>query len=194
MAPLLMKLGFTGRALRLFVGPDRGKTLETVPVPALELSFAGIAGDSHAGLTRLSDSRTLTLYRRNVPIRNVRQVTIVSVEELAALAEALGLPAIEPEWIGANVLTQGIPDLSLLPPSTRLQFPSGATLVVDMENRPCRLIAETVGQRHPEAEPKLVAAAQQRRGITAWVEREGRIAPGDEITLFVPPQRIYAHT
>jgi hypothetical protein len=193
MPPLLQKLGFTGCAARLFIGPDRKKGLETAEQAELALSFAGIAGDCHGGLTRLSDSRTLAVYRRNVPIRNVRQVTLVAVEELAAVAAALGVPVIEPEWLGANVLTTGIPDLSLLPPSTRLQFPSGATLVVDMENRPCRLIAETVGRRHPETEGRLVAAAHEKRGLTAWVEREGRIMAGDAITLFLPPQRIYPH-
>ena len=193
MAPLISKLGFSGTALRLLVGPDRSKSLETVEQPGLELGFAGIAGDAHAGLTRLSDSRTLALYRRNVPIRNVRQVTLVSQEELEAVAAELGVPAIQPEWLGANILTGGIPDLSLLPPATRLQFPSGATLVVDMENRPCRLIAEEVGRRYPEAEAKLVKAAHEKRGITAWVEREGSVARGDAICLFLPPQRIYRH-
>jgi hypothetical protein len=47
-------------------------------------------------------------------------------------------------------------------------FSSGATLVGDMENAPCRFVAR--------------------------VERPGDIAAGDSIALDVPPQRIYGAT
>ena len=36
------------------------------------------------------------------------------------------------------------------------------------------------------------AAAADRRGITAWVEREGMLRVGEEIRLHVPAQRAWA--
>jgi hypothetical protein len=193
LPPLLTKTPFTGRARKLLLSPDRSTSLEKVETSKLELMFSGIKGDFHAGLLRKSDSRTLGQYPRNTDIRNVRQVTLVAEEELADIAVAMGIPAIKAEWLGANVVTSGIPDLTLLPPSTRLQFPSGATLVVDMENAPCRQVADVISQHHPEAKSRFVSAAARKRGLTAWVEREGTIETDDAIVVWIPPQRIYAH-
>ena len=172
---------------------DRRASLEKSETNRLELMFSGIKGDFHGGLKRKSDSRTLKQYPRNTDIRNVRQVTLVSAEELADIAVAMGIPEAKAEWLGANLVTAGIPDLSLLPPSTRLQFPSGATLVVDMENAPCRQVADVISRYHPEARSGFVESATNKRGVTAWVEREGIVNTGDEIAIWIPPQRIYAH-
>jgi MOSC domain-containing protein YiiM len=105
----------------------------------------------------------------------------------------MGIREVKPEWVGANLVTAGIPELTLLPPSTRLQFPSGATLTVDLENGPCRYVAEVIAKHHPDAAERWIAAATHKRGVTAWVEREGTIAKGDAIALFLPPKRLYAH-
>jgi hypothetical protein len=193
LPPLLTKTPFTGRARKLLLSSDRSASLEKAEIRRLELLFSGIKNDFHAGLSRKSDSRTLGQYPRNTDIRNVRQVTLVAEEELADIAVAMGIPAIKAEWLGANVVTSGIPDLTLLPPSTRLQFPSGATLVVDMENAPCRQVADVISQYHPEAKSGFVSAAARKRGLTAWVEREGTIETDDAIVVWIPPQRIYAH-
>ncbi len=193
MQSLLTKAAFTGRATQLLASADRGAGLEKSAVATLELSFAGIKGDVHGGLTRKSDSRTLKQYPRNTLIRNVRQLTIVSEEELAEIALAMGLPEVKAEWLGANLVTRGIPDLTLLTPSTRLQFPSGATLVVDMENHPCRQVADVILQHHPDVTVGFVKGAWNKRGLTAWVEREGAIHAGDEIVAWIPQQRIYPH-
>ncbi len=190
---LLTKLKFNGRVAQLLLRPSRETGFEKSQTGLLDLTFAGPAGDCHAGLTRKSDSRTLPLYPRNQDIRNVRQVTIVSIEELQDVAVMLGVPEIKAEWFGANVVTTGIPDLTLLPPSTRLQFSSGATVVVDMENLPCSQIAKVVGQHYPDAQLSLVKAATHKRGVTAWVECQGRVAIGDDIALIIPPQRLYVH-
>lgn len=159
----------------------------------LTCGFSGIEGDFHGGLTRKSDSRTLQQYPRNTDIRNVRQLTLLSVEELGDIALAMGIAAIQAEWLGANLVTSGIPDLTLLPPSTRLQFPSGCTIVVDMENAPCRQVAEVIARTYPAQASTFIAAATHKRGLTAWVEREGTISLGDAIALWFPPQRLYAH-
>jgi MOSC domain len=190
---LLTKAGFSAKATKLLLSGNRDATLEKSKVNQLDLRFEGIVGDFHAGLTRKSDSRTLKQYPRNTDIRNVRQVTMVSEEELAEIAAAMGIPEAKAEWLGANLVTSGIPDLTLLTPSSRLQFPSGATLVVDMENHPCRQVADVILQHHPDVTVGFVRAAWNKRGLTAWVEREGMISIGDAITVWVPQQRIYPH-
>ena len=62
-----------------------------------------------------------------------------------------------------------------------------------MENFPCRQVVDVVAQYYPEPKAGLVASAIHKRGLTAWVEREGVITAGDEIVLWVPQQRLYAH-
>ena len=189
----IKKAPFTGRTAKLLLSADRDAGLEKSEVGRLELLFSGIKGDFHGGLTRKSDVRTIKQYPRDTDIRNVRQLTLVSEEELAEIADRMGIPEMKAEWLGANIVTKGIPDLTMLTSSTRLQFPSGATIVVDMENFPCRQVADVVAQHYPEPKMGLVASAIHKRGVTAWVEREGVINAGDEIILWVPQQRIYAH-
>jgi hypothetical protein len=192
--PLQTKLSFTGKVEQLLARVSRDDGFDKQQRQNLSLKFSGPEGDCHTGLTRLSDSRTLLTYKRNTIIRNVRQLTMISVEEMADVAKGMGLDSINASWLGANVVTSGIPDLTMLPPSTRLQFSSGATVVVDMENIPCRQVNDEISKTHPEQGPKFVKAATHKRGLTVWVEREGDIKIGDTISLFIPPQRIYQYS
>lgn len=189
--PLMTKLAATGRVEALLKNADRATGLEKARADGLALRFDGIVGDCHSGLTRPADVRTIKQYPRDTPIRNVRQLTLLSVEELIDIAAVMEIAEVKPEWIGANMVTSGIPDLTLLPPSSRLQFPSGATIVVDMENEPCRYPADIIARHNPEQKVGFVKAAKHKRGITAWVEREGDVALGDAITIWIPPQRLY---
>ena len=193
MSALLSKLPFTGRAEKLYASPDRDSGLEKAEVRELRLLLSGVENDCHGGLTRQSDSRMLKQFKRGTEVKNARQVSVLSVEELADVARAMNIPVIRPEWVGANLVTSGIPDLTLLPPSSRLQFPSGATIVIDIENVPCRYPAEVIARHHPEPALGFTKAATNKRGLVGWVEREGAIKPGDAITVWIPPQRIYAH-
>ncbi len=191
---ILKKLSLTGRVRACFSSPKRESGLEKPESDRLVITFDGIEGDCHASRNRLSDSRMLNQYKRGTPVANSRQLSLVSVEELADIAKALDIPVLPPQWVGANLLISDIPDLTLLPPSTRLMFSSGATLIVDLENAPCRYPAEIIEQHHPGhglAFPKL---ARHKRGVVVRVEREGMIAKGDEIVLFIPQQRIYSHS
>ena len=190
---LLTKLKFTGKVESLLLRPSRDGGFEKTLAGEMMLTLEGPIGDCHTGITRKSDSRILVLYTRGQDIRNVRQLTLLSVEDLQEIASDLGIPAVDPSWLGANIVFSGIADLTMLPPSTRLQFPSGATIVVDMENYPCSQIAEVIGRYYPEVQNKVVKRAMHKRGLTAWVERAGAIYNGDEVTIFIPPQRIYSH-
>jgi hypothetical protein len=191
--PLLTKLKFTGKVEGLYLRPSREGGFGKAPTGEMSLGLDGPEGDCHTGPTRKSDSRTLALYPRGLDISNVRQLTILAQEELQEIATALGIAAVDPSWLGANLVLSGVPELTFLPPSTRLQFPSGATIVVDMENHPCSQIAEVIGRHHPGLEKLVVKKALHKRGVTAWVEHAGDIKLGDEMSLFIPPQRIYAH-
>ena len=192
--PLLTKLSFTGKIEQLLARASRDDGFDKQQRQSLSLKLSGPKGDCHTGLTRLSDARTLLTYMRNTVIRNVRQLTVISVEEMTDVAKAMGLASINASWLGANMVTSGIPDFTFLPPSTRLQFPSGATLVVDMENAPCLQVANEISKSHPEQGPSFVKAATNKRGVTVWVEREGDVNIDDDIKIFIPPQRIYKHS
>jgi len=159
------------------------------PVTEIPLSFAGFAREVHAGLTRPSCSRVLKQHPRNTEIRNVRQLCVVSAEEMAEVARKMGLEAIDYAWVGASLVLEGIPDLTHLPPSSRLQGPDGVTLVVDMENLPCQEPAVTIEKALPGQGKGFKRAAEGRRGVTAWVEREGVLRLGDEMRLHIPAQR-----
>lgn len=193
MSDLLSKASFAGAVSQLLATPDREAGLEKQARDHLMLRFDGIEGDCHGGLTRKSDSRMVKQYNRGTEVKNARQVSILSEEELAEVATNMGIPAVRPEWVGANLVTRGIPDLTLLPPSTRLRFPSGAMIAVDIENLPCRYPAAIIEKRHPEQKMGFVAAARHKRGVVGWIEAEGEIRAGDSITVWLPPRRLYAH-
>jgi hypothetical protein len=159
------------------------------PLAEMPLTFAGYAGEIHAGETRPACTRVRDLHPRNTPIRNVRQLSIVSEEEMAAVAGVLGLAAMDYAWLGASVVVSGIPDFTHLPPSSRLQAEDGCTLVVDMENLPCQEPARTIEAACPGHGRAFRTAARDRRGVTAWVEREGVLRRGGALRLFVPAQR-----
>ncbi len=190
---VLSKSSIVGQVVAVLRSPDRDSGLEKKAADQLQLSFDGIEGDCHGGRVRTSDSRMVTQYPRGTPVANTRQVSILSSEELDQIAATLGIPSLPPEWVGANLVTAGIPDLTLLPPATRLHFSSGATLIVDIENAPCRYVGEVIDKHHPGRGAQFVASAKHKRGVVAWVEREGAIAVNDAITLHLPPQRLWHH-
>lgn len=192
--PALIPTAFEGRVSWLGHVPHRERTeIETVALETMPLGFAGFAGDCHAGEIRPSCSRVTDQHPRGTLIRNVRQVSLVAAEELAAIAAGLGLDRVEPAWLGASVVVEGIADFSHLPPSARLQGPDGVTLVVDMQNRPCRFPAKTIEDAHPGKGKRFREVALGLRGVTAWVEREGVLRLGDVLRLHVPDQRVWAH-
>jgi hypothetical protein len=191
--PVLEKTGLTGRAVWLGLVADRPTKLSADPVDRLEARFEGLSGEYHSGLTRKSCTRVRTQYPVGTEIRNTRQITILSAEELSATATTMGLDQLLPEWVGANIVLSGIPDFTLIPPSTRLIFPSGASLVVDMENAPCQWPAKEIEGHHPGLGKGYKAAAKGRRGVTAWVEREGDIHLHEACEVHLPPQRIWPH-
>ena len=190
--PSLITTDIVGRITWLGYVPDRDAALSSIPVEEIHASFAGLEGEAHGGLTRPSCSRVTSEHPRGTEIRNVRQLAVLSQEELDAIAGELDLERLDPALTGASLVIEGIPDFTHVPPSSRLQAASGTTLVVDMENQPCQLPAREIEMHLPGHGRGFKAAAADRRGITAWVEREGMLRVGEEIRLHVPAQRAWA--
>jgi MOSC domain-containing protein YiiM len=192
--PALIPTDHVGRILWLGRVPHRDRPeIDTVALPRMALTFAGVEGEVHAGYTRPSCSRVTAQHPRGTTIRNTRQLSLVSAEELARIAADLGLAALDPAWLGASVVVEGIPDFSHLPPSSRLQAEDGATLCIDMQNRPCQFPARTIEAAAPGHGKAFRRAAEGLRGITAWVEREGVLTLGGSLRLHIPDQRPWAH-
>ncbi|MCB2135826.1 MAG: MOSC domain-containing protein [Rhodobacteraceae bacterium] len=187
--PALLPTDHVGTIRWLGRVEDRAASLGSAPLTEVQATFGGVAGEAHGGLTRPSCVRVKAQYPEGTEIRNVRQFTILSVEDLDAIATEMGVEALDPAWLGASMVIAGIGDFSHVPPSSRLQGESGATLVVDMQNRPCTLPARLIEEAIPGAGKRFKPAAVGRRGVTAWVEREGRFGLGDAIRLHVPDQR-----
>jgi len=191
--PALVESPFTARIVWLGRVPDREtQAIRSEALEEMPLTLAGFEAEFHAGLTRPSCSRVLNLYKRNTEIRNTRQLSIVSAEDLAGIAATLGLESLDPLWLGASVVVEGIPDFSHVPPSSRLQTPEGTTLTIDLQNGPCQYPAMTIEAARPGHGKGFKRAAECRRGVTAWVERAGVLRLGDALRLFVPEQRAWA--
>ncbi|MEQ1950348.1 MOSC domain-containing protein [Mesorhizobium yinganensis] len=168
---------------------------ETAAVSSLPLGFDGISGDLHRGPTRRSGSRE-PWYPRGTEMRNERQLSIVAPDEVALVAQRIGLAEIKPEWIGANILLDGIPHLSMLPSGTRLFFKGGVTVKVDAQNGPCRYAGKQVAMRAGMADEEAGSllfpkAAKRLRGLVAWVEKPGTLTTGEEVSVRIPEQWIY---
>ena len=192
MSDYYEKTPYVGRITFLGTVTDREEKLASDRRERVVVTFAGIEGESHGGLTRPACSRVADLHPRDTEIRNVRQISILSEEELARIAGAMGIERLDPAWIGTSIVLEGIPDLTFLPTGSRLQAADGTTLVVEMVNHPCALAGRSVEAFAPGFGPRFKPAATDLRGITAWVEREGSLAVGDELRLHVPAQRAWA--
>lgn len=178
-----------------------GSDFVSKPVDVLSLAYEGIEGDFHAGITRKSGGRE-PWYDRGTQMRNERQISILSVEELTQISASMGVDAVDAGWIGANLVLQNIPSMSYLPPRTLLFFEGGVTLRVDGYNAPCRLAGGSIAQ-HCGVEAQdgdytktdmalsFKNAAHMKRGLVAWVEVPGIIKAGEAVTARIWEQWIY---
>ncbi len=196
--PILRPTKIKGKVLSVLVNGKRNvgvyedpNNIPTEACGTAQVSYEGFVGDAHSGFTRQSCERVRRQYKQGTEIRNTRQISLVSVEEMQIIAKKMEISDLKPEWVGANLLISGIPDFTLIPPSSRLIFADGASLVVDMENEPCKYPGQVIDKHYPGHGSSFAANAINLRGVTAWVEREGTITEGDEVQLHVPPQRLY---
>lgn len=153
----------------------------------ITLTWDGVEGDKHAGVSMSADSPDF--YSRDSEVRNTRQVSLVSEEELAKIAAILDVPELQSAWLGANLLLSGIGDLTQLPSGTRLIFSQGAGLVVEDSNPPCTAPGQVVQDNYTDKSGLTTAfpkAALSKRGLVAWVEKPGKINVGDSVQVWEP--------
>lgn len=163
---------------------------------SIEVELEGIVGDAHRGFARKAFSGDRE--PRGTILRNDRQWSGVSTEELAVISEQLDLSApLQAETLGANLCVEGIVDFSLLPRGTRLVFPSGAALIVEEYNPPCINMGAQVAAKYATCSGEPITAKQWlkpahgRRGVVGMVDVAGTISIGDEILVQVfEPHRI----
>jgi hypothetical protein len=160
-------------------------SIASVQLKTVKVTLEGFDGDKHTGWTKPSDGRT-KFYPRGTTIRNNRQISIVSMEELSEVAQNLNIPELLPEWMGANLLIKGVPELTSLKPNTRLFFSSGVTLLVTEENFPCMTMTKEICSHfsnRPDLEEAIIKTSIHKRGIVAVVELPGEIKEGDEVKV-----------
>ena len=84
--PALMPTSFVGKLVWLGSVKDQEKDLRSEQRENAQLAFSGMDGEFHGGLTRLACIRTVAQYPAGTEIRNVRQLSVLSKEELDAIA------------------------------------------------------------------------------------------------------------
>lgn len=155
---------------------------------SIQVELDGIVGDRHRSYVRKSwagDKQPEGTTRRNE-----RQWSAVSVEELDDIAKAMNIAEpLTATSLGANLCLQGIPELSRLPKGTLLKFPSGAELIVEEFNPPCKDMSEIQAAKHTQESGENVSltafsvASKLSRGVVGVVEAIGAINAGDEVTI-----------
>lgn len=170
-----------------------GEGFESKSLDQLDLTFEGISGDRHAGLTRKSNSRE-PWYKKGTLMRNEQQLSMLSAEELVNVAADLKIDQLKPEWIGGNIVFSGFKHFSQLPPRTLLMFEGGVTIRIDGDRGPCKISGRAIANQYQDREDLVFAfpkIAKYRRGLVGWVEVEGRIEPGELVTARIWEQCIY---
>lgn len=156
----------------------------------IQVELDGIAGDRHRSYERACWSGDKQ--PEGTSRRNERQWSAVSAEELAEISEEMGLgELLTAANLGANLCLEGVRELSRLPKGTTLKFPSGAALIVEEYNPPCKDMSSIVASKHTTGSgegPSATAfstAAKLKRGIVGVVEAAGPISAGDEVQIEV---------
>lgn len=166
-------------------------------IDAIEFGFEGPVGDIHSGFTRKLSGhdggyfRTSALAKGDIAF-NWRSWTGLSQEELMEVEQALGC-SIPQGCLLENIVVSGIPNFSKLPPTSRLVFPKRGTqavLAVWEENGPCHVVGKRLADHYgePELQKRLIAGAQNRRGVMGLVLTVGRVEVGDTILVYPPMQ------
>ncbi len=164
----------------------------------VEVDMEGFPGDGHRGFTRVAwrgDKDPEGTVRRNE-----RQWSGISSEELTIISERMNLARpLEASTLGANLCVASIPAFSLLPRGTRLIFPSGATLVVEETNLPCKEMGIQIAAAYQTkagepADYKLFPKHSiGLRGVVGVVDVPGLIRAGDRVVAEMPKSTANVH-
>lgn len=151
---------------------------------SIQVELDGIVGDKHRGYVRSCYS--VDKQPAGSARRNERQWSAISIEELKEIAANMGSQtSITPASIGANICVRGIPQLSRLPKGTLLKFSSGAELIVEEYNPPCKDMSAIQAELHNTSNTAFSKAAKLKRGVVGVVEAAGKIKTGDDVTVII---------
>ena len=90
--PALKPTDYFGEIIWLGQVGDRDAGLRSTSAQSLSLGFSGPAGETHGGFNApVLFAHVLSQYERGTEIRNVRQLSLVSEEELSAIADEMGI-------------------------------------------------------------------------------------------------------
>ena len=152
----------------------------------LSFDLNGLVNDRHYGNTKTSGGRDTQLYKRGIPIKNHRPWSAISQSELINIAKAMEIEELRGEWIGANLVVNGIDHFSQIPPLSRLVFEDGPVLVVYEENAPCRFPQPHIEANAGKTSKAFSSAARGQRGLVGWVEKEGKVKNGSTFSVWIP--------
>ncbi len=169
-----------GKIISVHSGGNKDLSKDEQPIIQVELD--GIVNDHHRGHVR--KCYEVDKQPAGSPRRNERQWSAVSLEELNEIATEMGISSsISPTSTGTNLCISGIPELSRLPKGSLLKFPSGAELIVEEYNPPCKFMSDIQGNLHGVNSTAFSKAAKLKRGVIGSVEAAGTIEKGDEVTV-----------
>lgn len=146
------------------------------------LKGLGVDGDAHCGVTVKHRSRVA----KDPSQPNLRQVHLIHAELLSALSEKGH--AVPPGALGENITTQGI-ELLKLPVGTQLKIGNTAVITITGLRNPCAQIERfQSGLLSEVLEKKPDGSLIRKAGVMGVVTEGGRIKPGDQIEVTLPPE------
>ena len=175
----------TLKVAALYLSKTPGGVSEPVPELHLRPRY-GVVGDSHAGEKQFDDSTG-----QHVP--NLRHFTAVTPRELGEVAEALGIPFIDPAWLKANICFASADIVSitetLIDGTTLLDAQGRPVLEIKGATDPCLKMGEWIAAHFPQVPveaqlfPKL---SYGRRGVHGIALEETALRIGDTFTATLP--------
>ncbi|NQX90706.1 MAG: sulfurase [Flavobacteriales bacterium] len=162
------------------------KSLENSSVKELNFLLDGIEGERHLGFSKPAGARESQFYKRGEEIKNHRQWSAISQEELNSIASKMDISKLDGAWIGANIVFEGTDQFSKIPPFSRLVFENGLILVVYEENAPCHLPQPFIEGHVGKSKINFSKAGADQRGLVGWIERAGTISVGEACEIYVP--------
>jgi hypothetical protein len=193
----------SGRVRRGLICPPYGTH---VTIPREKTFFVpgeGVREDRHYGAKFIDVRDEAALkkgFMKGSSVWNTRQWSAISAEEMAAVAAAMGIDKIEEGSLGENLIIEGIPRFSELPPGTLLFFESpgkerrSTILTVIAPNEPCHIPGDVIAKKNEGGKPMVrsfVCEAAGRRGLVGFVYSGGFVKEGDIVTAVVPQQKLY---
>ncbi len=179
-----------GQLVSVNIG-SAGTDLVKEPCQSLQAELDGFVGDRHRSLQRecwKGDKQAEGTLRRNE-----RMWSAMSVEEITSIEQKMDLKeTLKASDLGVNLCFKDIPDFSHLPKGSTLIFPSGAALMVEEYNPPCKEMGQKIASLYTTNSGKTIADAdfsrhgKYCRGLVGVIEVSGIITAGDEVIIKLP--------